>query len=62
MNTQKDFIMAAKIVNDAFRNCKDSIEESSALAIQETFVKFFSMQNPRFNKDRFIEACRKGID
>lgn len=52
MMTKKDYTRAAKIV--------DGISEAShAWTVRESFVILFAGDNPRFDADRFREACGK---
>ncbi len=50
MATRKDFAKAADIV-------KGITKAGYAWTVREAFVGFFAGQNPRFDADRFREAC-----
>lgn len=54
--TKKDFERAAKLIAQR--------RESLALPklvtkLEEVFVEFFEGDNPRFDRERFLAACRK---
>lgn len=53
MNTKKDYERAAKIVRDMRLNDSDA----NADAALGAFVDFFALGNPRFDSERFREAC-----
>jgi hypothetical protein len=53
MMSKKDYIRAAEIVKDIARFT--SVEHASA--VRQAFSRFFRGDNPRFDQDRFIEAC-----
>ena len=55
MMTKKDYIRAADIVRAHFE-ARPRVMPVEALT--ETFVAFFRGDNPRFDVDRFREACR----
>jgi hypothetical protein len=48
MMTKKDYVRAAEICKDDF----DSDEH-----VVKAFVDFFTGDNPRFDVERFVEAC-----
>jgi len=47
--TKKDYIRAAEI-------CR--LSHGSDPRVIQAFVEFFHGDNPRFDEDRFVEACR----
>jgi hypothetical protein len=47
--TKKDYIRAAKIIK----------AYGSQAKMIEAFVEFFAGENPRFDVDRFVDACTK---
>ena len=51
MTTKKDFIFTAKTVA-AMLNREDAKKAA------EVFCKVYSEQNPRFDKERFLKACK----
>ena len=62
--TSKDYIKAAKIIqnmrNQAYKapniiGRKEAIH--TTFEVERTFIQFFSEDNPRFNKQRFLAAC-----
>lgn len=65
--TKKDYIKAAKIVNDirvhaqslSRVSCARQIQdqENTAIEVENAFVLLFQEDNPRFNKQRFLAAC-----
>ncbi len=52
---KRHYEKAAKIVRDLPRN--SPIQENEAALVRECFVQLFSGDNPRFDRDRFREAC-----
>jgi hypothetical protein len=65
--TKKDYIKAAKIVNDirihsqslSRVSCGRQIQdaENAAIEVENAFILLFQGDNPRFNKQRFLAAC-----
>jgi hypothetical protein len=65
--TKKDYIKAAKIVNDirvhastlSRVSCARQIQdqENTAIEVENAFIELFQGDNPRFNKQRFLAAC-----
>jgi hypothetical protein len=55
MMTRKDYKRAAEIVNT-------EPKRSDRLFLAMTFVKFFIGDNPRFNAERFVDACNTELD
>lgn len=51
--TKKDYNKAVEIVRKDRKECGEAI----AQLIMDTFVQFFSNDNPLFDKNRFIKAC-----
>lgn len=51
MTTKKDFILAAKTIADI----TDKREKQK---IAENYCNIFSKQNPRFDKNKFLKACK----
>lgn len=50
MTTKKDFIAAAKSINQI----TDITEKTT---VCNNFIAIFSKQNPRFDSDKFSKAC-----
>ncbi len=52
--TKKDYVKAAEIVK------QDSAQHGDIFSklMEESFVKLFKQDNPRFDEKRFREACR----
>jgi hypothetical protein len=48
MMTKKDYVRAAEI-------CKDDYDSDANVV--RAFVDFFTGDNPRFDVERFVEAC-----
>lgn len=69
--TKKDYIKAAKIVNDIRTHaktlsrvsCAQQIHDSenTAIEVENAFILLFQEDNPRFDKTRFLAACNGGI-
>ena len=49
MMTKKDYIRAAEIIRD------DYLSDRNVIA---AFVDFFAEDNPNFDEERFVEACK----
>lgn len=49
MMTKKDYERAVKIICHSHRSAE----------VVEAFIQFFQGDNPRFDEDRFVEACEK---
>jgi hypothetical protein len=56
MMTMKDYQKAAEIVSDVAFQDKQA-KTAYASAVRQAFVRFFKNDNPRFNVNRFHEAC-----
>jgi len=69
--TKKDYDKAAKIVQDLYltayqpRNQVSTDEDGEPvydchlpIAVENAFIQFFQNNNPRFDRDRFVKACR----
>ena len=54
--TKKDFERAAKLCADKRKNLA---LPKLVNKIEETFVEFFEGDNPRFDRVKFLHACRK---
>lgn len=54
--TKKEYSKAAEMVR------KDRLNYGEAVGqlIMETFVSFFQNDNPRFDENRFRQACKEG--
>ena len=61
MMTRKDYLRAASIVRDLGRRGKvpTEVAEGARDLMRDAFVTFFRGDNPRFDADRFREACEK---
>lgn len=57
MPTRQDFEAMARLIRDS--DVFDPIESRRAQFAAEV-ADLFATQNPRFNRRRFIEACRPG--
>ena len=51
----KDYLRAVETIKSAHWVRNDNERE----LLTETFVEFFQDDNPRFNPDKFREACKK---
>jgi len=51
--TRKHYIAAAKMIRS------QKLEKETAENIVEFLATMFAEDNPRFNKEKFIEACEK---
>ena len=54
--TKKDFEKAAKLIA---AKRKSLALPKLATKLEEVFVEFFEGDNPRFDRERFLTACRK---
>jgi len=54
--TQKDFIVLAKILRDAFENA-DPYHEGAIVAVAENIADHCAGQNDRFDSKRFFDAA-----
>jgi hypothetical protein len=63
MMTKKDYIRAANAIawlrKDERRRIDMSGREPTSNIVEQTFIEFFRGDNPRFDKERFQEACKK---
>lgn len=67
MITRKIYIKAAKIVSDKRIEAKSTYhpkngsqrlyEENVAVELENAFIELFQGDNPRFNKNKFLDAC-----
>lgn len=65
MNTKKDMIRAAELVQQLYADA-NSVSMGSvqrkllevANVVEDTFVRFFIADNPRFDEKRFRDACK----
>lgn len=53
MMTRKDYVETARILN----KYKMSMPEQEFDALTDDFSFFFENDNPRFNSEKFLEAC-----
>jgi len=51
--TKRDYIKAAKIIQQHYE-----LEEDCAMWVEQSFIRFFREDNPRFDVDAFREACK----
>ena len=67
MNTRKDFERAAEIVKDFYLsadpvgrddNGQYVVDARVAVAVESAFVSFFRGDNPQFDKEKFLAACK----
>ena len=66
--TKKDYIKAAKLVSEMRTDARSPhrtiaakqrlYEENVSVEVEDVFVKFFYNDNPRFDENRFREACK----
>jgi hypothetical protein len=62
--TKKDYVKAAKITQALYSRAKEmtrgeaAVMEVTAKAVEDAFALFFRDDNPRFDKERFSEACK----
>lgn len=66
--TKKDYIRAAKIVHDMRVDAKSTsrvigakqrlYEENVSTEVEDSFVRLFRDDNPRFDENRFRQACK----
>ena len=63
MMTRKDYVRAANLVawmrKDECRKVDMSHRIASSVTVEQAFIEFFRGDNPRFNQDRFQDACNK---
>lgn len=52
--TRQDYIRAARIV----RSLRAESSEETGIALENAFRLFFLGDNPRFDPDRFVTACK----
>jgi hypothetical protein len=53
MMTRKDYVEVARILN----KYKTTIEEKDFVDLTDDFSYMFEKDNPRFNLEKFLEAC-----
>jgi hypothetical protein len=68
--TKKDYIKAAKMVSELRENAQLTsrvigakqrlYEENVSTEVEDIFVNFFRNDNPRFDENRFRQACKAG--
>lgn len=59
--TKKDYIAAARIVrNMRYAGGTSNLPEARAEGAESAFIYLFSEDNPRFDVQRFREACTSG--
>jgi hypothetical protein len=58
MMTRKDYVETAKILNQF----TDSIDSHSFQDLVFEFSEWFSADNPRFDENRFWDACVKEME
>jgi hypothetical protein len=66
--TKKDYIKAAKMVSELRANAQLTsrvigakqrlYEENVSTEVEDVFVNFFRNDNPRFDENRFRQACK----
>jgi hypothetical protein len=66
--TKKDYIKAAKMVSERRRDAQSTsraigpkqrlYEENVSTEMEDDFVRLFSNDNPRFDENRFRQACK----
>jgi hypothetical protein len=50
--TRKDYVLIAKTINDAYY-----LDDNYKLTIARDFADELGLDNPRFDRDRFLAAC-----
>jgi len=61
MYTRRHFNDIARILNEMYRRVKGRTEEECVIeAIMRLFATELSYHNPRFNRDKFLNACMGG--
>ena len=58
MMTRKDYVETAKILNLFV----DEMDSQTFQSLVFEFSEWFMSDNPRFNEDKFWEACTKEIE
>ena len=58
MMTRKDYVETAKILNLFV----DEMDSKTFQSLVFEFSEWFMSDNPRFNEDKFWEACTKEIE
>jgi hypothetical protein len=53
MMTRKDYVEVARILG----KYKTSITEKDFIDLSDDFCYMFEQDNPRFNSEKFLEAC-----
>jgi hypothetical protein len=53
MMTRKDYVKTAEILSDV----SDVVDDVVLYAIAKDFADYFSQDNPRFDANRFFNAC-----
>lgn len=60
--TRKDYIRAAEVVNGTWKRAAEYNNDTNMVAlaveVERAFTEFFENQ-PNFQRERFIDACRK---
>jgi hypothetical protein len=63
MMTKKDYKRAANLVAWMRKDERRTVDMSRgipvSITLEQTFIEFFRGDNPRFNEDRFQEACEQ---
>jgi hypothetical protein len=69
---RKDYIKAAELIKAKRVEARGTThpkdgsqrvyEENVATEMEETFIQFFSNDNPRFDKKRFSQACQSDVE
>jgi len=49
--TKKDYTLIAQAINDSIKKGENIVDLTMALADK------LELENPRFNRDKFLEAC-----
>jgi len=55
MMTRKDYVRTAQIINSVHFFVNDNV----SLHLINSFADYFQADNPRFDRQKFIQACTK---
>ena len=59
MLTKKDFKAVAEIIKDSYNYdwCGREMSKVCFNRVAKRFANYFATQNPRFNRQKFLDAC-----
>ena len=55
--TRKDYIATAKLLNDAYTTIGGEHELEGFTKAVDSIARVFADDNPRFNVEKFVDAC-----